>query len=82
MFYAVMGIIFAGIIIWAAVLSSMTTNSVSSSSSSSSGYSYCASVAEDDLRSCMNRAGSDESKWRACERDYTYMMAGCTAKED
>jgi len=81
-FYGVMGIIFAGIVIFAAVLSGMGyPKSTSTSSSSSSGYSYCASVAEDDLRSCMSRAGSDERKWRACERDYNYMMAGCTATE-
>ena len=55
-------------------------SSSSSSSSSSSGYSYCASVAEDDLRACMNRT-SNEAAWRTCQRDYNYMMAGCTATE-
>ena len=81
-FAGIMGIVFAGTVIFAVTLEIIwpTSTDGTSSSSSSSGYSYCASVAKDDLQACMNR-GNDEADWRICERDYNYMMAGCTATE-
>ena len=78
----IIGIVFAGTVIFVVTLEIIwpTSTDGTASSSASSGYSYCASEAEEDLRACMNR-GYDEADWRICERDYNYMMAGCTATE-
>tara|TARA_B100001559_G_C16394962_1_gene573018 strand:- start:207 stop:773 length:567 start_codon:yes stop_codon:yes gene_type:complete len=79
-FYGAIGIIVSLSFISLLTFGLMYPPNSSSSSSSSSGYSYCARVAEDDLRDCMNRS-YDESEWRRCERNYNYTMAGCTATE-
>jgi hypothetical protein len=59
--------------------SSSYSSSSSSSSSLSPGAARCLKVAEADLKACVAR--SPESEWTSCERDYKYMMAGCTATE-